>query len=170
MAERPPRVAEEDEGPDPLRAVVAKITDVAEEPLPEDVAKRVGDEAATGAPKAGRSSVDEALHGGPTGLLQLLGPGLITGASDDDPSGIGTYSQAGSQFGLATLWLALFTFPLMVAVQEACARIALQTGVGLGVSLRRKFPTSLVGICIFAVFCANTINVGADLGAIAAGG
>jgi Mn2+/Fe2+ NRAMP family transporter len=170
MEKPSPGVAGEDEGPDPIRAVAAKITDVAEEPHPEDVAKPVGDEAATGAPTAGRSSVDEALHGGPTGLLQLLGPGLITGASDDDPSGIGTYSQAGSQFGLATLWLALFTFPLMVAVQEACARIALQTGVGLGVSLRRKFPTSLVGICIFAVFCANTINVGADLGAVAAGG
>ncbi len=121
-------------------------------------------------PTAGRSGVDEARRRGPTGFPQLLGPGLVTGASDDDPSGIGTYSQAGSQFGLATLWLALFTFPLMVAVQETCARIALQTGVGLGVSLRRKFPTALVGACIFAVFCANTINVGADLGAVAAGG
>ena len=84
------------------------------------------------------------------GLIHLLGPGLITGASDDDPSGIGTYSQAGSQFGLGTLWLAIFTFPLMIAVQEACARIALQTGVGLGTSLRRKFPSVLVGACIIA--------------------
>ena len=89
-------------------------------------------EAATGGPPAGRTSVDDALAQGPKGVLQLLGPGLITGASDDDPSGIGTYSQAGSQFGFGTLWLALFTFPLMVAVQEACARIALHTGVGLG--------------------------------------
>ncbi|MGH7876802.1 MAG: Nramp family divalent metal transporter, partial [Candidatus Dormibacteraceae bacterium] len=104
------------------------------------------------------------------GLLQLLGPGLITGASDDDPSGIGTYSQVGSQFGYGLLWTALFTFPLMAAVQELCARIALQTGVGLGISLRRKFPTWLVGICILALFTANTINVGADLGAVAAGG
>jgi NRAMP (natural resistance-associated macrophage protein)-like metal ion transporter len=104
------------------------------------------------------------------GVLKLLGPGLITGASDDDPSGIGTYSQAGSQFGYSLLWTALFTFPLMLAVQEACARIALQTGVGLGVSLRRKFPTSLVGACILALFLANMINVGADLGAVAAAG
>src|SRR5207248_7904100 len=69
------------------------------------------------------------------GLLKVLGPGLITGASDDDPSGIGTYSQVGSQFGLGMLWTALFTFPLMAAVQELCARIALETGVGLGTAL-----------------------------------
>src|SRR5476651_2914519 len=78
--------------------------------------------------------------------IQKLGPGLITGASDDDPSGIGTYSQVGSQFGYGFLWTALFTFPLMVAVQESWARIALHTGVGLGTSLRRKFPTWLVGL------------------------
>jgi NRAMP (natural resistance-associated macrophage protein)-like metal ion transporter len=104
------------------------------------------------------------------GVLRVLGPGLITGASDDDPSGIGTYSQAGSQFGFGVLWTAIFTFPLMLAVQEACARIALHTGVGLGTSLRRKFPSWLVGVCILALFLANTINVGADLGAVAAAG
>jgi Mn2+/Fe2+ NRAMP family transporter len=103
-------------------------------------------------------------------LVHVLGPGLVAGASDDDPSGIGTYSQAGSQFGFGVLWTALFTFPLMLAVQEACARIALHTGVGLGTSLRRRFPSWLVGGCILALFIANTINVGADLGAIAAGG
>jgi NRAMP (natural resistance-associated macrophage protein)-like metal ion transporter len=103
-------------------------------------------------------------------VLQVLGPGLITGASDDDPSGIGTYSQAGSQFGFGVLWTCLFTFPLMLAVQETCARIALHTGVGLGTSLRRKFPSWLVGSCILALFLANTINVGADLGAVAAAG
>jgi Mn2+/Fe2+ NRAMP family transporter len=97
-------------------------------------------------------------------VLRVLGPGLVTGASDDDPSGIGTYSQAGSQFGFWVLWTALFTFPMMLALQEACARIALHTGVGLGTSLRRKFPTWLVGGCILALFVANTINVGADLG------
>jgi len=95
---------------------------------------------------------------------------LITGASDDDPSGIGTYSQVGSQFGYGLLWTALFTFPLMSAVQELCARIALQTGVGLGVSLRRKFPSWLVGIAILGLLGANTFNIGADLGAVAAGG
>src|SRR5437016_55996 len=104
------------------------------------------------------------------GFVQRLGPGLITGASDDDPSGIGTYSQVGSQFGYGLLWTALFTFPLMSAVQELCARIALQTGVGLGVSLRRKFPSWLVGIAILGLLGANTFNIGADLGAVAAGG
>ena len=166
---RPPTV-DQDESPDPLRAAAAKISDVKPEPGLQNAAKRSANKGSTGSPQGARSSVDEALHKGPFGILQLLGPGLITGASDDDPSGIGTYSQAGSQFGLATLWMALFTFPLMVAVQEACARIALQTGVGMAVSLRRKFPTILVGLCVFAVFCANTINVGADLGAVAAGG
>src|SRR5439155_6326924 len=111
----------------------------------------------------------EARRKGPLGLLQVLGPGLITGASDDDPSGIGTYSQVGSQFGYGLLWTALFTFPLMAAVQELCARIALQTGVGLGTALRRKFPRWLVGLCIAALFVANTFNLGADLGAVAAG-
>jgi NRAMP (natural resistance-associated macrophage protein)-like metal ion transporter len=109
------------------------------------------------------------MSNSPRRWLKILGPGLITGASDDDPSGIGTYSQAGSEFGFGTLWTALFTFPLMVAVQEACARIALQTGVGLGKSLRRKFPTVLVGACIAALFVANSLNIGADLEAVAAG-
>jgi NRAMP (natural resistance-associated macrophage protein)-like metal ion transporter len=128
------------------------------------------DEADTGGPAAGRTSIAEAKRRGPLGLLQLLGPGLITGASDDDPSGIGTYSQVGSQFGYALLWTAIVTFPAMAAVQELCARIALQTGVGLGTSLRRRFPSWLVGLCILALFAANTFNVGADLGAVAAGG
>lgn len=103
-------------------------------------------------------------------LVKLLGPGLITGASDDDPSGIGTYAQVGSQFGFGLLWTALFTFPLMAAVQELCARIALETGQGLGASLRRKFPVWLVGLAVLGLVAANTINVGADLGAVAAGG
>jgi NRAMP (natural resistance-associated macrophage protein)-like metal ion transporter len=159
-----------DERPDPIRAAASRVSPVAEEPPASAVAKRADGDAATGTPKAGRSGFDEARRRGPLWLVHVLGPGLITGASDDDPSGIGTYSQAGSQFGLQTLWLAIFTFPLMIAVQEACARIALQTGVGLATSLRRKFPSLLVGACILLVFCANTINVGADLGAIAAGG
>src|SRR6202165_2581825 len=159
-----------DEAPDPIRKVVSAVSGLVEEPPATELRKDTKGDVATSAPAAGRSAVDTAIRKGPKGFLQVLGPGLITGASDDDPSGIGTYSQAGSQFGFGTLWLALFTFPLMVAVQEACARIALQTGVGLGTSLRRKFPSFLVGICIFAVFAANTINVGADLGAVAAAG
>jgi len=122
------------------------------------------DLAATGTTAAG-----EKRHG-VLGWLQLLGPGLITGASDDDPSGIGTYSQVGSRFGYSLLWTSLFTFPLMAAVQELCARVALHTGVGMATALRRRFPTWLVGVCVVALFAANTINAGADLGAIAAGG
>jgi len=143
-----------------------------QEPAPDELRKedvREGQPPSGGTP-AGRTSLKEARRGGVLGLLHLLGPGLITGASDDDPSGIGTYSQVGSQFGYGMLWTALFTFPMMAAVQELCARIALQTGVGLGTSLRRKFPTALVGGCIAALLIANTINLGADLGAVAAGG
>ena len=170
MARRRLHATAHDEHPDPIRAAASAIIGVAEEPSVEELHKETPDESATGAPQAGRTTFEDAIKQGPKGYLQLLGPGLITGASDDDPSGIGTYSQAGSQFGLGTLWLALFTFPLMVAVQEACARIALHTGVGLGTALRRKFPSGLVGMCIVAVFAANTINVGADLGAVAAAG
>ena len=126
--------------------------------------------AGTGTPRAGRTTLEEARRKGPIGWLGVLGPGLITGASDDDPSGIGTYSQVGSQFGYGLLWTALFTFPLMSAVQELCSRIALQTRVGLGVSLRRKFPSWLVGLAILGLLGANTFNIGADLGAVAAGG
>src|ERR1700738_1644189 len=147
--------------PDPILSVVkpgAQPSDAS------DGAKR-SDLAPGGSPPAGRTTLDEAKRKGVVGFLQGLGPGLVTGASDDDPSGIGTYSQVGSQFGYGLLWLALFTFPLMSAVQELCARIALQTGVGLGVSLRRKFPRWLVGIAILALLVANTFNNRADLGA-----
>jgi Mn2+/Fe2+ NRAMP family transporter len=152
--------------PDPILSVVkpgAQPSDAS------DGAKR-SDLAPGGSPPAGRTTLDAAKRKGFLGFLQLLGPGLITGASDDDPSGIGTYSQVGSQFGYGLVWLALFTFPLMSAVQELCARIALQTGVGLGASLRRKFPRWLVGIAILGLLAANTFNVGADLGAVAAAG
>jgi hypothetical protein len=113
------RKGAEEEKPDPIRRAAAKVADVDVHPPEEKVAKQAKG-ASTGAPTAGRSTLEQARGRGVVGLLQVLGPGLVTGASDDDPSGIGTYSQAGSQFGLATLWLALFTFPLMVAVQEAC--------------------------------------------------
>lgn len=139
-------------------------------PVEEVLKKTPTDESEFGTPPAGESVVKEISVRNPASLLHVLGPGLITGASDDDPSGIGTYSQVGSQFGFGLLWTALFTFPLTAAVQEMCARIALHTGVGLGVSLRRKFPTWLVGSCILALLIANTINIGADLGAVAAGG
>jgi NRAMP (natural resistance-associated macrophage protein)-like metal ion transporter len=154
---------------DPILAVVKPQPEPDRDALVKDQQKKP-DLAASGAPTAGRTTLDEAKRRGVFGFLELLGPGLITGASDDDPSGIGTYSQVGSQFGFSLLWTSLFTFPLMSAVQELCARIALQTGVGLGVSLRRKFPTWLVGLAILGLLAANTFNVGADLGAVAAGG
>src|SRR6266545_721101 len=92
---------------------------------------------------------------------RILGPGFITGASDDDPSGIGTYSQTGAQFGYAPLWTALFTFPLMTIVQEMCARIALETGDGLAAVLRKYYPRPVLYIAVLLLFIANTINIGA---------
>jgi NRAMP (natural resistance-associated macrophage protein)-like metal ion transporter len=109
---------------------------------------------------------------GPLGKLRVylkaLGPGLITGASDDDPSGIGTYSQTGAQFGYSQLWTALFTFPLMAGIQEICARIALQTGTGIADLIRRHYPKPVLYFCVSLLFVANTVNLGADLGAMAA--
>jgi NRAMP (natural resistance-associated macrophage protein)-like metal ion transporter len=102
--------------------------------------------------------------------LRSLGPGLVTGASDDDPSGIGTYAQTGAQLGYAQLWTVLFTFPLMAAIQEICARIALQTGGGLAEVIRRHYSRPVLYSCVSLLFIANTINLGADLGAMAASG
>lgn len=96
-----------------------------------------------------------------------MGPGLITGAADDDPSGIGTYSQAGAQFGMLFLWTALLTWPLMSAVQMACAQIGMVTGEGLASALRKKFPRWILILFTVALFLANTLNVGADLSAMA---
>jgi Mn2+/Fe2+ NRAMP family transporter len=156
---------------DPVLKVVTPGPEAPPDPPAGEILKKPSaDHSASGTPSAGVTSLEHARRQGPLGFLQLLGPGLVTGASDDDPSGIGTYSQVGSQFGFGLLWTSLFTFPLMAAVQEMCARIALQTGVGLGVTLCRKFPAWLVGSAILALLVANTINIGADLGAIAAGG
>ena len=100
-------------------------------------------------------------------FLKKLGPGLVTGASDDDPSGIATYAVAGASFGYATLWTAVLTLPLMVAVQLVCARIGMVSGVGLTGALRRHYPRALLyTICVLLV-TANTINIGADLGGMA---
>src|SRR3954468_10155893 len=100
-------------------------------------------------------------------FLAALGPGVITGAADDDPSGIATYSVAGAQFGTAFLWTALVTWPLMAAVQSMCARIGMVTGKGLMSALRDRFPRSVLVPACLALFVANTINVGADLSAMA---
>ena len=101
-------------------------------------------------------------------FFKSLGPGVITGASDDDPSGIATYSQAGAQFGLGALWFALFQYPMMVVVQEMCARIGLVTGSGLAGIIKRKYSKKSVYPIASLLVVANTINIGADIGAMAA--
>src|SRR5262249_9797124 len=101
-------------------------------------------------------------------FFKILGPGMITGASDDDPSGIGTYAVAGASLGLATLWTALFSLPLMAAVQLICARIGMVSGMGLAAVLRRHYSKSLLFVSVLGLVIANTINAGADIGAIAA--
>jgi len=100
-------------------------------------------------------------------FFSVLGPGLITGAADDDPSGIATYSIAGAQMGTAMLWTALITWPFMGCVQFMCARIGMVTGMGLGHSLRRKSPRWLLLIGAIGLLIANTINVGSDLSGMA---
>lgn len=95
--------------------------------------------------------------------LRVLGPGLITGASDDDPSGIATYSQAGAQFGLNTLWTALLTFPLMAAIQGMCARIGIVTAQGLTVTLRKHYSKLVLYIMLLFSIPAITLNIGADI-------
>jgi len=99
-------------------------------------------------------------------FVRRLGPGLVTGASDDDPSGIATYSQAGAQFGNGMLWTLLVTVPLMAAVQEVSARLARITGRGLAANLRRRYPRPILQGLVVLLFVANTLNLGADLGAM----
>src|SRR5580658_8613871 len=98
--------------------------------------------------------------------LQWLGPGLITGASDDDPSGIATYSQAGAAYGFGLLWTMLFSYPLMVAIQEISGRIGRVTGHGVAGNVCRNYPAPVIWSLISLLFVANTINVAADLGAM----
>jgi len=100
-------------------------------------------------------------------LLKALGPGIITGAADDDPSGIATYSIAGAQLGTKLLWTALLTWPLMAAVQMMCARIGKVTGRGLAANFSQRFPKWLLLVFVFALLAANTINIGADLAGMA---
>jgi Mn2+/Fe2+ NRAMP family transporter len=99
-------------------------------------------------------------------LLGVLGPGLITGASDDDPSGIATYSQAGAQFGFSIGWTMLFSYPLMSAIQEISGRIGRTTGHGIAGNIRKYYPNWLLQTIVVLLFGANTINIGADLGAM----
>lgn len=99
-------------------------------------------------------------------LLSRLGPGLITGASDDDPSGIATYTQAGAQLGFDALWMMVFSYPLMVAVQEISARIGRITGAGLTANMKKYFPRPFVTGMVLLVVVANVCNIGADIGAM----
>jgi NRAMP (natural resistance-associated macrophage protein)-like metal ion transporter len=100
-------------------------------------------------------------------LGKYIGPGIITGASDDDPSGIATYSMAGASFGLGFLWVAFLTMPLMIAAQELCGRIGMVGGGGLVKLLKSHYSKKVLYFCIFLLLVANTVNIGADLGAMA---
>lgn len=121
-----------------------------------DATKKIGDTAA-------KYTQLKKAHG----YWAMLGPGLVTGAADDDPSGIATYSQTGAQYGFQLLWLAGFTFPLMAIVQEMCARIGLMTGRGLAGNIRINYPKWVLYLCAILLFTANTLNIGADIGAMA---
>ncbi len=103
------------------------------------------------------------------GVFECLGPGLITGASDDDPSGVATYSQAGAKFGFGMLWTMLFTLPLMAAIQEISARIGRVTGRGIAANLRKYYSSWLSYPIVLMLIIANTLNIGADIGAMGAG-
>jgi NRAMP (natural resistance-associated macrophage protein)-like metal ion transporter len=123
---------------------------------------------------ADRDAAGRYRHNGTNGagrrklkIGDVIGPGLITGASDDDPSGIATYSQAGAQFGYGLGWTMLFSYPLMSVVQMISARIGRTTGHGIAGNLRRHFPNSLAYTVVSLLLTANTINIGADLGAMA---
>ncbi len=96
-------------------------------------------------------------------FLQKLGPGLITGASDDDPSGIATYSQTGAQFGYGMAWVMLFSYPLMIVIQEICARIGRVTGAGIAANMRKHYPRPLLFAIVSLLCLANVFNLGADL-------
>ena len=103
-------------------------------------------------------------------LLSKLGPGFITGASDDDPSGIATYSQTGAQFSYTQLWTALFSFPFMTVIQEMCGRIGMVTGRGLSGVILKHYSKKVLYFAVFLLLLANTVNIGADLGAMASSG
>ena len=100
-------------------------------------------------------------------LLKSIGPGFVTGAADDDPGGIGTYSQTGALFGYTQLWLVPYALPFMIAIQEMCGRIGAVTGKGLSGVLREHYSRTILWGAVTLLLIANTINIGADLGAMA---
>ena len=107
-------------------------------------------------------------HLGGSGYFKRLGPGIITGAADDDPSGIGTYSQVGAAFGFQLLWTTIVALPFAIAVQEATARLGLYSGKGLAALIKEEFPRKVLYLALALVVTANTFNIGADLGSMAA--
>src|SRR5438477_1849334 len=100
-------------------------------------------------------------------FLKIFGPGIITGAADDDPSGVATYAQTGVQFGYTQLWLSFWTIPFMSIIQEMCGRIGIVTGRGLAGVIRGNYPKIILFISSGLLIAANIINIGADLGAMA---
>lgn len=143
------------------RNIVEKLIDAPAEAL--ELGIEGSQKLAKNMPYAGQNPIRRAKN-----FWYLLGPGLTTGASDDDPSGIATYSQTGAQTGFSLLWLAGFTFPLMSVVQEMCARIGLVTGRGLAGNIRRHFSRRVLYASTILLFAANTLNIGANIGAMAA--
>lgn len=142
--------------------------------MPEDIIEKVAESPAIAldktidASKRLNNALVEQLHFQKAkDYWETLGPGLTTGAADDDPSGIATYSQTGAQYGFQFLWLSLFTFPLMAIVQEMCARIGMVTGRGLAANIRHFYPKWVLYLSTILLFVANTLNIGADLGAMA---
>ena len=119
------------------------------------------------AKKVGRKVAEKVSPRRVRSFFADLGPGLITGAADDDPSGISTYSVTSASFGYAPLWTALFSFPLMSAVQMMCARLGMVTGRGLAGVLRRNYPCWTLWSACFLLIVANVFNIGADLGGMA---
>lgn len=116
--------------------------------------------------KLGKDTIENSGVKKAKGAWNSLGPGLITGAADDDPSGIATYSQTGAKYGFQLLWLSVLTFPLMAIVQEMCARIGLTTGRGLAGNIRINYSKWVLYTCAMLLFVANTLNIAADLGAM----
>jgi NRAMP (natural resistance-associated macrophage protein)-like metal ion transporter len=116
-------------------------------------------------PRNSRSQVNKLKR-----FLHIIGPGFITGAADDDPSGIATYAQTGAMFGYQQLWMALFSFPFMTVIQEMCGRIGVVTGKGLAQVIKEHYSKKILYVAVFILFLANAVNVGADLGVMASSG
>src|SRR5437016_11250124 len=120
----------------------------------------------SGDSRTDQATSDNTIGSAASRFFRTLGPGLITGASDDDPSGIGTYSQAGAQLGFSISWTMLFSYPLMVAIQVISARIGRTTGRGIAANIRRDYPGWMLQGVVGLMLLANTLNIAADLGAM----